>query len=128
MAEKIIARAAEYGIESRNIVVDPLALTISTGADNAAIACEVIRTMKARGINTVMGVSNISFGLPGRDAVNSTFFSMAMAAGLSCGIINPQSKPMMDAYYGYRALAGYDEGCKEYVQHYADAPKLRQQQ
>lgn len=123
MAEKIIARAAEYGIESRNIVVDPLALTISTGADNAAIACEVIRTMKARGINTVMGVSNISFGLPGRDAVNSTFFSMAMAAGLSCGIINPQSKPMMDAYYGYRALAGYDEGCKEYVQHYADAPK-----
>ena len=48
---------------------------------------------------------------------------MAMAAGLSCGIINPQSKPMMDAYYGYRALAGYDEGCKEYVQHYADAPK-----
>lgn len=53
--------------------------------------------MKARGINTVMGVSNISFGLPGRDAVNSTFFSMAMAAGLSCGIINPQSKPMMDA-------------------------------
>lgn len=123
VAKKIIARAAEYGIESRNIVVDPLALTISTGADNAAIACEVIRTMKARGINTVMGVSNISFGLPGRDAVNSTFFSMAMAAGLSCGIINPQSKPMMDAYYGYRALAGYDEGCKEYVQHYADAPK-----
>ena len=119
VAEKIIARAAEYGIESRNIVVDPLALTISTGAENAAIACEVIRTMKARGINTVMGVSNISFGLPGRDAVNSTFFSMAMAAGLSCGIINP----MMDAYYGYRALAGYDEGCKEYVQHYADAPK-----
>ena len=123
VAEKIIAHAAEYGIESRNIVVDPLALTISTGADSAAIACEVIRTMKARGINTVMGVSNISFGLPGRDAVNSTFFSMAMAAGLSCGIINPQSKPMMDAYYGYRALAGYDEGCKEYVQHYADAPK-----
>ena len=123
VADKIIARAAEYGIESRNIVVDPLALTISTGAENAAIACEVIRTMKARGINTVMGVSNISFGLPGRDAVNSTFFSMALAAGLSCGIINPQSKAMMDAYYGFRALAGYDEGCKEYVQHYADAPK-----
>ena len=98
-------------------------MTISTGAENAAIACEVIAAMKARGINTVMGVSNISFGLPGRDAVNSTFFSMAMAAGLSCGIINPQSKPMMDAFYGYRALAGFDEGCKEYVQHFADAPK-----
>ena len=123
VADKIIARAAAYGIESRNIVVDPLALTISTGAENAEIACEVIRTMKARGINTVMGVSNISFGLPGREAVNSTFFTMALAAGLSCGIINPQSKAMLDAYYGFRALAGYDEGCKEYVQHYADAPK-----
>lgn len=123
IADKIIARAAEYGIESRNIVVDPLAMTISTGADNAAVACEVIRAMKARGINTVMGVSNISFGLPGRDAVNSTFFAMAMQAGLSCGIINPQSKAMLDAYYGFCALAGYDEGCQEYVKRYADAPK-----
>ena len=84
-------------------------------------ALSVVR--REMGLQTVLGVSNISFGLPGRDAVNSTFFSMAMAAGLSCGIINPQSKPMMDAYYGFRALAGYDEGCKEYVQHYADAPK-----
>lgn len=124
IADKIIARAAEYGIESRNIVVDPLAMTISTGADNAAVACEVIRAMKARGINTVMGVSNISFGLPGRDAVNSTFFAMAMQAGLSCGIINPQSKAMLDAYYGFCALAGYDEGCQEYVKRYADAPKV----
>ncbi len=123
VADKIIARAAEYGIESRNIVVDPLALTISTGSNNAAVACEVIRAMADRGINTVMGVSNISFGLPGRDAVNSTFFSMAMSAGLSCGIINPQSKSMMDAFYGFRALNGFDDGCKEYVQHYADAPK-----
>lgn len=123
VADKIIARAAAYGIDSRNIVVDPLALTISTGAENAAIACEVIRAMKARGINTVMGVSNISFGLPGREAVNSAFFTLALAAGLSCGIINPQSKPMLDAFYGYRALSGYDEGCKEYVQRYADAPK-----
>lgn len=123
IAEKIIAKAADYGIDSRNIVVDPLALTISTGAENAAVACEVIRAMKARGINTVMGVSNISFGLPGRDAVNSTFFAMALAAGLSCGIINPQSKSMLDAFYGYRALSGYDAGCTEYVARYADAPK-----
>ena len=123
IADKIIARAAEYGIEDRNIVIDPLALTISTGAENAAIACQVIRAMKARGINTVMGVSNISFGLPSRDAVNSTFFAMALGAGLSCGIINPQSKPMLDAFYGYRALSGWDEGCKEYVERYGDAPK-----
>lgn len=123
IAEKIIARAAEYGIPGSDIVVDPLALTISTGAENAAIALEVIRYMKAKGINTVMGVSNISFGLPGREAVNSTFFAMALATGLSCGIVNPQSKAMLDAYYGYCALAGCDEGCKEYVTRYADAPK-----
>jgi len=123
IADKIIARAAEYGISSRDVVVDPLALTISTDAKNAAIACEVIRAMTAKGIHTVMGVSNISFGLPGRDAVNSTFFSMALGAGLTCGIINPQSKAMMDAFYGYRALSGYDEACKEYVDRYANAPK-----
>ena len=80
IAEKIIARAAEYGIPSEHIVVDPLALTISTGADNAKIALEVIRQMKARGIHTVMGVSNISFGLPGREGVNSTFFALALEA------------------------------------------------
>lgn len=109
IAERIIARAAEYGIPAKDIVVDPLAMTISTGADNAKIALEVIKTMKARGIRTVMGVSNISFGLPGRDAVNSTFFSMALAEGLTCGIINPQSVPMQNAYQGYRRLAGFSK-------------------
>lgn len=123
IAEKIIERAAVYGIEKRNIVVDPLALTISTGAANAKIACEVISAMKERQVKTVMGVSNISFGLPGRDGVNSTFFTLALQAGLSCGIVNPQSKPMLDAFYGYRALAGFDESCKDYIARYTDAPK-----
>ena len=81
IAEKIIARAAEYGIEKRNIIVDPLALTISTGSDNANIDLQVLSELKKRGIKTVMGVSNISFGLPARDAVNSAFFVLAMQAG-----------------------------------------------
>ena len=68
-----------------------------------------------------MGVSNISFGLPSRDAVNSTFFTLAMEAGLSCAIINPQSKAMLDAYYAYRALKGLDEGCTAYVKRFADS-------
>lgn len=123
VAENIIDRANDCGIETRNIVVDPLALTISTGSENAKIALEIIRHMHAEKINTVMGVSNISFGLPGRDAVNGTFFAMALEAGLSCGIINPQSKAMTDVFYGYRALYGFDEGCKEYVEKYAAAPK-----
>ncbi len=123
VAEKIIRKAAEYGIEAKNILVDPLAMTISTGSGNAQAALQIIREMHGRNIATVMGVSNISFGLPGRDAVNGAFLAMALQAGLSCGIINPQSKVMMDVYFGYRALMGLDEGCKEYVTRYADAPK-----
>lgn len=120
VAAKIIERAAAYGIEKRNIIIDPLALTISTGPDNASIDLEVIRALTAQGIKTIMGVSNISFGLPSRDAVNSTFFALALEAGLSCAIINPQSKAMLDAYYAYRALKGLDAGCKAYVQRFAD--------
>ena len=121
IAEKIIARAAEYGIARRNIIVDPLALTISTGGDNAKVNLQVLRELTKRGIKTVMGVSNISFGLPARDAVNSAFFVLAMEAGLSCAIINPQSAAMMGAYYAYGALSGLDEGCKAYVSKFADA-------
>ena len=121
IAEKIIARAAEYGIAKRNIIVDPLALTISTGGDNAKVDLQVLRELTKRGIKTVMGVSNISFGLPARDAVNSAFFVLAMEAGLSCAIINPQSAAMMGAYYAYGALSGFDEGCKAYVAKFADA-------
>lgn len=123
VAEKIIQRAAAYGIAQKDIIVDPLALTISTGSENAKVALEIIAALHQRHIRTVMGVSNISFGLPGRDAVNGAFFAMALQAGLSCGIINPQSKVMMDVYYGYRALSGLDEGCKQYVEKYAAAPK-----
>lgn len=127
IAEKIIARAAEYGIEKRNIIVDPLALTISTGSDNANIDLQVLSELKKRGIKTVMGVSNISFGLPARDAVNSAFFVLAMQAGLSCAIINPQSEAMMNAYYAFGALSGLDEGCKEYVAMFAGAAQAKQQ-
>ena len=120
VAAKIIDRAAAYGIEKRNIIIDPLALTISTGPDNASVDLEVIRALAAQNVKTIMGVSNISFGLPARDAANSTFFALALEAGLSCAIINPQSKPMLDAYYAFRALKGMDEGCKAYVKRFAD--------
>lgn len=120
VAAKIIDRAAAYGIEKRNIIIDPLALTISTGPDNASVDLEVICALAAQNVKTIMGVSNISFGLPARDAANSTFFALALEAGLSCAIINPQSKPMLDAYYAFRALKGLDEGCKAYVKRFAD--------
>ena len=125
IAETIIKTAADYGIASKDILIDPLALTVSTDSRNPAIDIAVIKALKAKGIHTVMGVSNISFGLPNRDAVNSAFFAMALAAGLSSAIMNPQSARMMEAYYAYCALSGVDAGCKRYVAKFADAPKAK---
>ena len=123
IAEKIIKTAAQYGIKAKDILIDPLALTVSTDSRNPAIDLAVIQALKAKGIHTVMGVSNISFGLPNRDAVNSAFFAMSLAAGLSSAIMNPHSGRMLEAYYAYCALSGADEGCKEFVSRYADAPQ-----
>ena len=123
IAERIIQTAAAYGIRKKDIIIDPLALTVSTDSRNPAIDLAVIKALHAKGIHTVMGVSNISFGLPNRDAVNSTFFAMALAAGLSAAIMNPLSGRMLEAYYAYCALSGVDEGCKEFVTRYANAPK-----
>ena len=125
IAKRIIENAATYGIKAKDIIIDPLALTVSTDSRNPAIDLAVIKALKAKGIHTVMGVSNISFGLPNRDAVNSTFFGMSLAAGLSSAIMNPQSERMLEAYHAYCALSGADEGCKEYVAHYANAPKTK---
>ena len=125
IADKIIQTAAEYGIKAKDIIIDPPALTVSTDSRNSAIDLAVIKALKTKGIHTVMGVSNISFGLPNRDAVNSAFFAMSLAAGLSSAIMNPQSERMMEAYHAYCALSGADKGCKEFVARYADAPKTK---
>ena len=124
VANKVIDRAGAVGIPAKDMIIDPLAMTISTGGLNAQIDLQVIAALKARNIKTVMGVSNISFGLPSRDAVNSSFFALAMQAGLSCGIINPNSGSMMQAYYAYGALSGKDVGCKKYVDYFADMPVM----
>ena len=125
IAEKILATASDYGIQSKDIIIDPLALTVSTDSRNPAIDIAVIKVLKEKGIHTVMGVSNISFGLPNRDGVNSTFFAMSLAAGLSSAIMNPQSDRMMETYRAFCALSGADEGCKDFVARYADMPKTK---
>ncbi|MBQ6381003.1 MAG: homocysteine S-methyltransferase family protein [Clostridia bacterium] len=115
IAHKLIAAAQQYGIDTKDLIFDPLAMTISTDSNNALITLETLRLLRAEGLHTVLGVSNISFGLPNREAINTAFFTLAMQAGLSAGIINPLSKPMMNAYYAYNALAGLDEGCAAYI-------------
>ncbi len=116
IAKRIIARAAEYGIDKSDIIIDPLALTISTSDCGALPTLEALEILKNElGVHSVLGVSNISFGLPNRDKINSSFFTLAMRNGLSAGIVNPLSAAMMDAYYSYNALMAADKGCLEYI-------------
>lgn len=123
IAERIINRAAQYGIPKEDIIVDPLTMTISTGSDNANITLEAVSYIRrVLGVQTVLGVSNISFGLPQREVINGAFFTMALNSGLSAGIINPKSKAMMDAYNSFNALKGHDIACQKYIAAYADAP------
>ena len=91
-------------------------MTVSTNKDNAKITLECVRRLKNDlGVHTVLGVSNVSFGFPNRELLNSTFFTLAMQNGLSAGIINPKSEMMMNAYYSYNALVGYDENFEAYI-------------
>ena len=116
IAEKIVNRAKEYCIDKKNLVIDALTMTISTDKSNAVETLKAVDYIRnTMGINTVLGVSNISFGLPNREAINTAFYTLAMNSGLSAGIINPNSKPMMNAFYSYKALAGLDENCQEYI-------------
>lgn len=116
IAEKIINKAKEYGIDKKDLVVDALTMTISTDKNNAVETLKAVDYIRnTLGVNTVLGVSNISFGLPNREAINTAFYTLAMNAGLSAGIINPNSKAMMNAYYSYNALAGFDDNCAEYI-------------
>ena len=129
IAEKILKTAESYGIDRSDVIIDTLAMTVSTGADNAIITLDALDTIRHKlGVHTVLGVSNISFGLPRRELVTSTFFAMAMQRGLSSGIINPLSDELMKAYRSFCALMGIDVGCKAYIEAYANttaAPDVR---
>lgn len=119
IADRIYNTAAEYGIARKDIVIDALTMTMSTDDNSANVTLDTIRGVKAQGGRTVLGVSNISFGLPQRDIINSAFFTMALQAGLSAGIINPNSYAMRQAYDTYCVLAGFDSQCTDYISRYA---------
>ena len=120
VAGKIINEAAKYGIDKKDIVIDVLTMTISSEKDGAKVTLEALKRVREEfGVRTVLGVSNISFGLPRRPIVNSYFYAMAMQNGLTAGIINPYSEDMMKAYRSYNALMGFDENCTNYISTYA---------
>ena len=128
VAEKIIKTAKEYGIDKKDLIVDALTMTISTDKNNAIETLKAVKYIRETlGVNTVLGVSNISFGLPQRDVINTAFFTLAMQSGLSAGIINPKSSSMMNAYYSYNALAGLDDNCTEYIESVTEAQQAVQE-
>ncbi len=124
IAKKILLEAEKYGIDKKDIIFDPLTLTIS--ADNTA-AKETLRAVlmikNQLGCHTSLGVSNVSFGLPQRDLINGTFFALALGQGLSAAIMNPYSIEMMKAYRTYCALAGIDDNCSQYITFAQDMPQ-----
>ncbi len=121
IAEKIIAEAAKYGIGKKDLLIDTLTMTISTGQENAKITLDALHYVRhVLGVHTTLGVSNISFGLPQREQVNTAFFTIALSQGLSAGIINPNSQAMMAAYHSYCALNGSDSQCQDYIGLYSE--------
>ncbi|MDR2646957.1 MAG: homocysteine S-methyltransferase family protein [Oscillospiraceae bacterium] len=123
IAEKIYATAAQYGLGVHDILIDALTLTISAEPDSAHVTLETVRQIKERfGGWTILGVSNISFGLPKRELINASFFTLALESGLSAAIVNPKSEPMMSAYHAHLLLHKQDENAKQYIAYTSNLP------
>ena len=123
IAKRIYDTAAQYGIAAEDIVIDGLAMTISSDSRSALTTLETIRRVRDElGGRTILGVSNISFGLPQREIINANFFTMALQNGLSCAIINPNADAMMRAYRAFLALTDQDPQCADYIAAYGNQP------
>ena len=121
IAERIINRAKEFGISKNNLLFDSLTMTVSTDINNAKVTLEALKKIHDKfGVNTVLGVSNVSFGLPLRSIMTSTFFTLAMENGLSAGIINPLDERLMAAYDSFLTLKGLDAQCLNYIGKYSE--------
>lgn len=120
VGKKIIETAATYGIGPEDIILDGLCMTVSSDSQGAIVTLETLRKIRDElGGKSVLGVSNISFGLPQREIINGAFFTMAMESGLSAAIINPNSEAMMRAYYSFNALMNLDPQCSQYISIYS---------
>lgn len=116
IARKILLTAALYGINKKDIIFDPLAMTVSADKMSAVTTLETVKKITEQlGCNTSLGVSNVSFGLPSRDLVNAAFFTTAMENGLSAAIMNPYSERIMEAYYSFNVVKGLDENCMDFI-------------
>ncbi len=116
IAKKILKAAKKYGINKKDIIFDTLAMTVSASSSAAISTLSAMKDIRYKlGCHTSLGVSNVSYGLPYRDAVNGTFFALALENGLSAAIMNPHSSDMMKTYLSYKVLKGLDENCVDYL-------------
>lgn len=124
IAGRIVQEAARYGIPSGDLLFDALTLTIATDSSAAAVTLETVRELHRKGLKTILGVSNVSFGLPNRPAMTASFLSMALAAGLDAAILNPLDPMVSAAFWAGRALTGADKGVEGYLQAMQSLPPL----
>ena len=116
LAQKIVARGAQYGLKPDDFVIDVLCLAVSADPTSVPVILESLRRVRGElGLRTVLGVSNVSFGLPARPLLNATFYALALQAGLTSAIVNPLSVEMMTAYKSWRALTGRDTSCTDWI-------------
>lgn len=116
IAKKILKVASSYGISKKDVIFDPLALTVSADSKSGVETLKAIELIKNKlNAHVSIGVSNVSFGLPIREYLNSTFFALALSKGLSCAIINPNSNEILKTYYTFRALNGLDDNFTDYI-------------
>lgn len=124
IAKKIVERAEKYGIKRKDIFIDCLSLTVSAQQDEALETIKAIKMVKEKlGCKTILGVSNISFGIPNRQALNNTYLNLALGSGLDLPIINTENKVMVESVYAYKVISNMDKGCVEYIEKYKDVSK-----
>lgn len=116
IADKIIAEALKYGISTDELIFDPLCLSIATDKNAAKVTLECVKRLSERGLHTILGVSNVSFGLPERQKINATFLELAKQNGLTAAIINPKMDLTYDKY-AENALLGKDENFEQYIEY-----------
>lgn len=119
--EDIILKGQEYGYVPENYVVDGLVMTVSSDPFAAEKTLDLVEwCSRDLGVNTVCGLSNVSFGLPAREWVNASFLSMAISRGLTCAIANPGSELLMNTVFSCNALSGRDKNLNNYVSRFSD--------
>ena len=117
IAKRIIRTAEEYGIRKKDLIFDPLAMSVSADPMAPLATLKALERISGElSCLTILGVSNISFGLPCREIITASFFTSALERGLSAAIMNPGSAEMMKAYYSFRTLHGLDENCRDYIE------------